>query len=240
VPAGHLLSQILGVPCYLEKDLHLAALGYYHFFATGTLQHMAYVSVGTGVAAGLILDGRLYRGAHGMAGEFGHMVVDPQGLRCNCGNRGCLETFTAGPAIVRAGQEAVRDGRMTFPAELAEMTAVDVFDAAKSGNPAAQEIIHVVGSYLGRGLQALMMSYDVDKIILGGGIARAGDIFLNAILHEWQQQASLSLLAAEMLKPEKVELVPPEVNAGAWGGVALARDRTVQATPDQLTKNTRR
>lgn len=222
VPAGELLGQIMGVACYVENDLNLAALGYHHFFTSTDIRNMAYVTVGTGVAAGFILDGRLYRGSNGMAGEFGHMVVDPSGPRCNCGNYGCLETFTAGPAITRAGKEAATRGELEIAVEM--VTALDVFNAARAGNPAAQQIITTAGAYLGRGLQALIMAFDVDKIIIGGGIARAGDIFLHSIWREWQRQANLSPLAAEMLKPEKCECALPERNAGAWGGVALARN----------------
>ncbi len=228
MPAGALLSQALGgIPCFLENDLHLAALGYYTFFTDQTIQHMAYVSIGTGLAAGLILDGRLYRGVHGMAGEFGHMVIEPDGPRCNCGNHGCLETYTAGPAIARAGQQAVAAGQLKLNVDMERITAVDVFQAARLGNPTAQSIVNHASAYLGRGLQALIMAFDIDKIILGGGIARAGGILRQAILREWQRQAQLSPLAAEMLAPEKLEIASPDANAGAWGGVALVGPRLV-------------
>lgn len=240
IPAAEWFQQALGVPCYIENDLHLAALGYYHFFTDSSIQNMAYVSIGTGLAAGLILDGRLYRGAHGMAGEFGHIVMDPHGPTCNCGNRGCLEMYTAGPAYSRAGQEAVAQGKLLLPPGQANVTAVDVFNAAQSGNPAAQKIIHTAGAFLGRGLQILIMAYDVDKIILGGGVTRAGDLFRHAILDEWQRQASLSPLAAEMLRPEKLECAPLEHNAGAWGGVALAHHAFPQAVSPQRITNQRR
>jgi glucokinase len=222
MPAGSLFSELFGVPCYLENDLRLAALGYYRFFTKQSIQNMAYVSVGTGLAAGLILDGRLHRGSNGMAGEIGHMVIDPDGPVCNCGNRGCLEMYTAGPAYARAGEAAVTQGRLEYLRGKEEVTAVDIFHAAEMGETAAQEIIDSIGATLGRGLQTLIAAYDVDKIILGGGVARAGDIFLQSIRREWQRQAGLSPLAADMLQPEKLECAPAERNAGAWGGVALA------------------
>jgi len=101
----------LGVPCFLENDVRTAALGVQRYDAGAAIQHLAYVSIGTGIAAGLILQGRLYTGAHGMAGEIGHMIVEPNGRRCACGARGCLETVAAGPAIARLGQEAVATTR---------------------------------------------------------------------------------------------------------------------------------
>lgn len=235
MPAGPMLSAALGgIPCFLENDLHLAALGYYTYFTNQTVLQMAYVSIGTGLAAGFILDGRLYRGAHGMAGEFGHMVVDPDGPRCNCGNHGCLEQYVAGPAIARAGQRAAAAGLWEPGKEVAGVTAVDVFQAAHQGNPAAQTIINQVGTYLGRGLQALIMAFDIDKIILGGGISRAGDTLRQVILREWQRQAALSPLAAEMLLAEKLELAPADSNPGAWGGVALARHMLAKTAPQRL------
>lgn len=222
VAAGQMLSQALDLPCSLENDLNTAALGCYHFLNPEQTQNLAYVSIGTGLAAGLILNGRLYRGAHGMAGEFGHIVVDPQGPRCKCGNYGCLEVFTAGPAIAQAGRQAVSAGQLTLPNGSRPITAQDVFKAAKAANPAAQHIINTAAGYLGRGLQALIMAYDVDKIILGGGISQAGEFFRQTILREWTRQANLSPLAADMLHPDKLNLAPTEHNAGTWGGVALS------------------
>lgn len=233
VPVGALLTAALeGVPCFLENDLHLAALGYYTFFADQTIQHLAYVSIGTGLAAGLILNGDLYRGAHGMAGEFGHMVVEPDGPRCNCGNHGCLEMYVSGPAIAHAGQRAAAAGKISLPEGIGveEVTAVDVFHAAQMGSQTAQRIISQTGAYLGRGLQALIMAFDIDKIILGGGISLAGEILRQTVLSEWQRQAQLSPLAAEMLNPQKLEIASPDINAGMWGGVALVHQRLANQT----------
>ena len=96
MPVGERLSKRLGAPCTLENDVRAAALGVQRFFGREAPKDMAYVAVGTGIAAGLILDGRVYRGAHGLAGEIGHMVVEPEGRRCACGARGCLRPWRQG------------------------------------------------------------------------------------------------------------------------------------------------
>src|SRR5205823_13868902 len=101
LPAGPLLAERLGVPCHLENDARAAALGAYQTGDERRFQNWAYISVGTGIAAGLILRGQLYRGPNGMAGEIGHTVVLPGGPRCACGLSGCLEAIAAGPAILR-------------------------------------------------------------------------------------------------------------------------------------------
>ncbi len=226
-PAGQRLEQALGVPCYLQNDVRLAALGV-HYFYHPQVDNLIYVTVGTGVAAGVILNKQLHRGSNEMAGEFGHMVVNPHGSRCNCGNYGCLETFTAGPAYTNAAMQ-VTDGLLAVAQQKGiEITAVSVFSAAAQNDPAAQRIIDNAGAMLGRGLQNLIMAYDPDKIIIGGGVSHAGTPFLQAILREWERQASLSPLAADLLKAEKIELAPQNRNFGAWGGIALVQSHAQQ------------
>ena len=226
-PAGQRLEQELGVPCYLQNDVRLAALGIHHFYYP-QLENLIYVTVGTGVAAGIILNKEVHRGTNEMAGEFGHMVVDRHGPRCNCGNHGCLETFIAGPAYERAAMQA-QVGMLADLRERGEkITAVSVFQAAQQNDATAQMIIDQAGAMLGQGLQNLVMAYDPDKIIVGGGVSHAGPPFLKAILREWQRQTELSPLAAELLKEEKIELAPQNRNFGAWGGIALVQSHAQQ------------
>lgn len=226
-PAGQRLEQALGVPCYLQNDVRLAALGV-HYFYYPQVDNLIYVTVGTGVAAGVILNKQLHRGTNEMAGEFGHMVVDPHGPRCNCGNYGCLETFIAGPAYTNAAMAATDGLLAVMQREEVEITAVSVFNAAAQHDSTAQHIIDNAGAMLGRGLQNLIMAYDPDKIIIGGGVSHAGTPFLHAILREWERQSSLSPLAADLLKAEKIELAPQNRNFGAWGGIALVQSHAQQ------------
>ncbi|MCB0166347.1 MAG: ROK family protein [Anaerolineae bacterium] len=221
-PAGELLAGALSIPCFLENDVRAAAWGAYRLGNHPGLKHLAYINIGTGVAAGLILDGQLYRGAHGMAGEIGHMVVEPEGLACKCGAQGCLETIVAGPAVARAGQEAARQRPDSLLAGCAPLTTQHVYDAAQAGDAAALEVTNRVGQVLGRALQAVVMSYDVERIILGGGVTHAGQPFLQPILAAWQQLRHSSPLAQALLKPDMLVLADPTRNMGAWGAAALA------------------
>lgn len=226
---GDILASRLGVACYLENDTRLAALGAYQLLG---VPNMAYVSVGTGIAAGFILNGQLYRGAHGMAGEIGHIVIDPAGPPCKCGNLGCLETFVSGPAIAEQGRLAFRSGRSQKLHE--PITAESVCQAAQAGDEAAQAIILSVGRYLGQALQLIVMTYDIEQIILGGGVAQLGESLRQAILHEWERQAALSPLAATLLRPEMIGWLPAGYNAGLWGGIILASQVQTAQRPTRL------
>ncbi|MCB0195028.1 MAG: ROK family protein [Anaerolineae bacterium] len=221
-PAGELLSGALGVPCFLENDVRVAALEIYRHVSHEGIESLAYVNIGTGVAAGLILEGRLYRGAHGMAGEIGHIVIEPDGLTCKCGARGCLETIAAGPAIARAGQEAALQQTDSLLAGHTPVSTQYVYEAAQAGDRTALELTRRVGQTMGRALQALVMSYDVERIILGGGVTRAGDTFLQPILETWTNLRHGSPLAESLLQTNMIHLSNPNQNMGAWGAATLA------------------
>jgi glucokinase len=221
MPVGEALSKRLGAPCLLENDVRTAALGVQRYFGKEVPKDMAYISVGTGIAAGLILDGKVYRGAHGLAGEIGHMVVEPDGQACACGARGCLETVAAGPAIARMGEEAVTSGAQSVLREYRPITAQGVYQAAREGDAVAAEIARRVGGYLALALQQMIVAYDVELIVLGGGVSRAGDAFLRPVIEELARLRSGSALESEMIQVEMIRLLPPDYDAGTWGAVAL-------------------
>lgn len=217
-PLGPILSQQLGKPCYLENDVRAAAVGAYHSALStqhSVLSHLAYLSIGTGIAAGLILNGQLYRGANGMAGEIGHIALAPEGERCACGQIGCLETIAAGPAIVRQAEQA----------GLTVAHAGEVYAAAKAGHAQAQSIVNRVSESLSRALQWLVMTYDVEKLVLGGGVTSAGTAFLEPIFQALARLRADSPLAQAMLPDAKLSLLPAGFNAGAWGAIALAQQK---------------
>lgn len=221
-PAGELLTAHFNVPCFLENDVRAAALGVYRFLNPEQVQTIAYVSIGTGVSAGLIVQGQLYRGVHGMAGEFGHIMAEPNGVRCNCGAYGCLETFIAGPALARLGRQAAHTAAQTLLQHYPSITAKEVYIAAQAGDTAALHITEQAGMYLGRALQQLIMFYDVERIVLGGGVTRAGAAFLQPIVQEWARQAVASPLALALLRPTMLHLIAPEQRIGPWGAIAVA------------------
>ena len=222
LPVGEILSARLGVPCLLENDVRLAAVGVQRYFGSDAPQNMAYLSIGTGIAAGLILDGRVYRGSHGLAGEIGHMVIEPDGPPCRCGARGCLELLAAGPAIAAMGEEAAEANPHSLLAKERPVTAETVYRAAEKGDEAARAITRRVGGYLALALQQLIVAYDVECIVLGGGVSRNGEAFLRPVLAELACLREGSALAGEMIQPEMIRLLPPDYDAGTWGAVVLA------------------
>jgi glucokinase len=220
-PLGPVLAAELGSPCFLENDVRLAALGAYRLARQSeSIRHLAYLSIGTGIAAGLVLNGQLYRGAHGMAGEIGHIVVEANGYLCGCGLQGCLEAMAAGPAVARLARELM--GSRSDPADLDGAT---VYAAAGRGDPLAKEAIQRISFYQAKAIQFLAMAYDADKIILGGGVTKAGPVFMDPVLSSLQSIRESSPLARTMINPDKISLLPPDYNAGTWGAVSLAQQK---------------
>jgi glucokinase len=226
LPAGPLLAERLGVPCRLENDAKAAALGAYQTGGESRFQNWAYISVGTGIAAGLILGGRLHRGPNGMAGEMGHTVVQPGGPRCACGLSGCLEAIAAGPAIVREARSRLQcTAKSCGPSLLSApgpLTTARVYEAACAGDTVARVVTRQAGWYLAQAVHSLVMTCDVERVVFGGGVARAGTAFLDPICEALDHLRQASPLAAEVLPPGLVGLLPPDHEAALWGALALA------------------
>lgn len=225
-PLGATMSDIFNTPTFVENDVHLAAIGVYHWQQLREpMASIAYLSIGTGVGIGVMINGRLHRGAHGMAGEIGHITVKPNGLLCKCGARGCLETIISGPAIV---QQALNVIQFDIPHH--EVHAGHVYRAAAAGNRAAQAIVQRVSAYISRAIQWLIMTYDVDQVVLGGGVTGAGTLFLTPILSALSTYRAQSALFATMLPESKIVLLPTGYNAGTWGAVYLTNESDRQPT----------
>jgi glucokinase len=224
LPLGAQLEARFGRPCVVENDVRAAAFGLHRRRVVGEVDDLAYLAVGTGVSAGVVLHGRLHRGPRGLAGEIGHVIADPSGARCACGERGCLETLVSGSAVARLAREAIDAGRPTALAALADPTAVDVYRAAAAGDPdpVAVEIADSVGLRLAWAIHLLVMTYDVERIVLGGGVSHAGRTFLQPIEVELDRLRATSELAREQLVPGIAQLLPPGADAGAWGAVSIA------------------
>jgi len=218
------LTARFGVPCVIENDVRVATLGVYRFDNPAGDQDLAYISIGTGLATGVILEGKLLRGRHGLAGEFGHIIVDPEGPPCNCGARGCLETLVSATAVVRRARETLAQGATGTLASLSPLTARGVYEAAAAGDAAAQQIVDDVGTELARSLRSVVLAYDVESVVLGGGVTRAGDRYLAPIIAEWRRQQETSALARAVLRPEILRIADPTRNLGAWGAAALAAE----------------
>ena len=224
-PLAMALAGRLRTPVDVENDVRLAALGLYQQLRQEqNFESLAYVSVGTGVAAGIVDDGRLLRGASGMAGEIGHVVFDPAGERCSCGLQGCLETIVSGPAITRQATPFLHGDRE-------EMTAGDVYAAAGEGNAQAQALVHRVSLYMARALHWLVMTYDVERVVVGGGVTAAGDAFWQPIADELSQLRRRSALAHDMLPQDKITLLNGDENPAIWGAIGLAQQAAGAVDP---------
>jgi glucokinase len=157
VPLTAMLQEVLGSPAYLENDANLAALGEFHHGSGRGIRTMVYVTWSTGVGAGLILDGELFSGAHGAAGEVGHMILDPTGPLDGCGQRGCVEVYCGGNALARQTGSS----------------AEDLFERAARGEGPAAAVVRSAATYMGYALINLANLYDPEAIVIGGGVTRS-------------------------------------------------------------------
>ena len=243
LPLGPRLEARLGIPTFIDNDVRAAALGLHRRRLFGPTESLVFLAIGTGIAAGVVLDGKLHHGAHGLAGEIGHVVFDPDGVTCACGNQGCFETVAAGPALVRAtraGWAARRNGHGTghvtghgtdgAAVGAATLAGADeVFAAAAGGDETAAAVINNAGRAIAWGIHLLALSYDVERIVLGGGVSHAGEPFMAPIRRELDRLRAASALTAEILQPDLVQLLPAGSDAGAWGAVIVAREALADA-----------
>ncbi|MBX7236204.1 MAG: ROK family protein [Caldilineales bacterium] len=173
-PLRDLLAARLSLPVVIEHDAKAAALGDYYFGAGRGARDMIFIVVGTGVGAAMIFAGKLFRGAHNSAGEIGHTTIDHEGEPCHCGSRGCVETFMSGPSLARHYRQA----RATAGQPVGEITGGEVAQAAAGGDPVAVEVMQQAGRALGAAVATLAMITDVDLYVIGGSVAKAGDLLL--------------------------------------------------------------
>ncbi len=211
-PLGEPVSRRLdGLRVVVENDLNATALGAAAVL-DGVGDDLAYLALGTGVAVGLVLDGRLRRGRHGLAGEVGHLPIDPDGLQCPCGQRGCLELYASGSGLARQ-----------FPYDGEEPIAAAVYAAVLSGDPLATTVWDRLLDGVAEMTQMLVLSLDVGAVVLGGGIARLGAPLLDGVRSRLvQREGSSAFLAASGLA-SRVRLAPPDVPVGAVGAALTLR-----------------
>jgi len=179
---AHLEAE-LGLPVVADNDNTAAAWGEYRFGAGRGYADVLLVGVGTGIGGGIVSGGKLFRGAHGFAGEIGHIVMDPSGPLCGCGNHGCWEQLASGQAVTRAGRKAVLDRAETSLLERSggqadRVTGSMVTEAARAGDMVAVSILADVGRWLGTGIAGLVNILDPEIVVLAGGVAEAGDLLL--------------------------------------------------------------
>lgn len=184
-PLQERLGLRLGLPVVVDNDANAAAWAEHRFGAGRGESHLLLVTLGTGIGGAVVLDGELMRGRHGLAGEFGHMVVVPDGRRCECGNRGCWEQYASGALLRREAVEMLEAGspfaaglRQRCEGRPEDLSGEDVTRAARDGDAAAIELVAEVGRWLGVGLANLVAAFDPGRVVVGGGASEAGDLLL--------------------------------------------------------------
>lgn len=205
------------IPVYLDNDANVAAIGEFMFGAGKGKKNIVYFTVSTGVGGGAVLNGQAYRGNTSNALEIGHITVNPNGPRCNCGNVGCLEAIASGTAIGKSGRDAVLSKVETSLRNYEKITSYEVFKEAEKGDEVAKEIIENAMNYLGIGVANAISIFDPEMVIIGGGVASAGDIVFDSVRKVVNKRCFKSMA-------ESCEIVPAGlgVDAGVVGAVALA------------------
>jgi glucokinase len=221
-PVRDEIEKRLGARVVLENDANSAALGEKWLGAGKDVDSMAILTLGTGVGGGIVLDGRIWHGMNGMAGEFGHMTVEPGGHRCGCGNRGCLEQYASATAVVRMAQEAIAGGSAPALANAStsdpEFSAKAVYNLAVQGDEAARHIFRNVGHALGISIAGLVNALNLPMYVVGGGVSSAWDAFSPSIFEELRQRCMVYAATA------------PPAHAGQEGASAQVVSKTSKYT----------
>lgn len=222
VPIAQMIEDEFHIPTRIDNDVRCAALGELKFGAGRGCENFICITVGTGIGSGIVINGKVVRGASNAAGELGHIKLQMNGGPiCGCGDTGCLEAFASGPSIVAMAQDYIRGGKSTKFREMAaaeggEITPYMVAKAAEAGDPVAKRIFEIVGEYIGIGLTSVINLLNPEKVIIGGGVAEAGDLLFDPIKRTIKERAMV-------VAGEAVEIVPAELgnSAGVIGASML-------------------
>ncbi len=215
----------LDLPVIVENDANAAAWAEYRFGAGRGYQHMVMLTLGTGVGGAVIVDGRMLRGGFGVAGELGHLRVVPDGIACGCGQKGCIESYASGTALVRTARELAASGNPAgkrlaeLQAEAGELTGAQVYQAITEGDEGALGLLADVGSWTGQAIASLSAVLDPEIVVIGGGVSSAGELLLGSIREAYRKH-----MPAAGYRPELEIVTANFVNdAGVVGAADLAR-----------------
>ena len=216
------LMRATGLRVELENDANAAAYGEYKVGAGRGARNLFYMMIGNGIGGAIILDGKLWTGASGFAGEVGHITIDTEGIECICGNTGCLETVASAPSIVRRARERLNRDSTSSLSRLAlnkTFTADDVAHQAKEGDDFALLMIERTGKYIGTGVASVINLLNIELVVLGGGVMDAGTLILNPIIQEVKRRAFQPCFEATEIVAAKLGL-----DGAPIGAALLARD----------------
>jgi glucokinase len=220
LPLRQLVSEAVGLPATLDNDANCAVYGEWWVGAARGARHVVGLTIGTGIGGGIVLDGEIYHGTSDVAGEFGHMTIDSTGRLCKCGNYGCLEAYASGPAIAARAVEGIASGVETrlpqmVGGDLQAITAQTVYEAARSNDDYALEVVRDTAKFLGAGVGNLINIFNPDMVVFVGGVTMAGDQLFVPLRAEVKRRA---------FKPavERCRIVPGALpgTAGVVGAAA--------------------
>ena len=223
VPVRDTLAPRIGCPVFMLNDVRTATLGELTYGHGKSANTMAFFAIGTGIGGGIAVDGQLRLGSLGAAGELGHQTIIPDGPLCGCGNRGCLETLSSGPAITGQGVWLMHCGRAPILYELvggdaAKVTPKEMTQAAADGDLSVRDVLVRAATYLGIGVSNVVTILHPDLVILGGSVAQIGELLFETVRETVRKRVG-------MFPTEDVQILPSLLgeNAGTLGGIALAR-----------------
>ena len=222
IPLKDELEERTGLPTTVENDANAAAWGEFRFGAGSEIDHLVFLTLGTGVGGGVITHGVLLKGAQGAGGELGHVTIQATGPRCGCGNRGCLEALASGTAIGRRAREVANEKPDSALGRLAverKVLGEDVTELAHEGDEAARSVLEEAGTWLGIGLAGFVNIFNPEVIAIGGGVSKAGDLILDAARREVHLRARSP--ARDLVEIKEATL---GAESGILGGAALARN----------------
>jgi len=208
VPFKRQLERKVSFPVKVDNDANAAAWGVYKTQTPKNVKHILVLTLGTGIGGGIVIDGKIHRGATGSAGEFGHLTIFPNGLACNCGDRGCLEAYAGGVCLARNVSKAIKGGVRTKLHKIyfenpRALSPLDIFKAAQSGDKFANLVWNDVGHVLGMAIANLVYLFNPEMVFLTGGIALAGDLLLKPLKEKMYERAFFTPIHAAKIRIAK-------------------------------------
>jgi glucokinase-like ROK family protein len=233
VPLKSLLEERLGISIYIDNDVNTLAMAEKIFGVAQKYENFILVTIGRGVGSGIFINGELYRGAIGGGGEFGHIPVNSEGPVCECGNRGCLETYVADPFLVEKAKEGLKKGKESIIPnivdDIEQISPEIILEAAKRGDKFSREIFSEAGEYLGRGLATLVNILNPELIILSGEGMRAEEFLIDSVIRSLKVHSFANL-------DKNVRIIPLKLEDETWaiGAAALAINKIFEVREENL------
>ena len=221
VPFRDVFMRFLDKPVHIDNDANVAALAESVAGVSSGTSSSVFITIGTGIGSGIIINGRIWKGAHGIGGELGHVILDLDGVPCTCGNHGCLERYCSATALIRMAREAVTDHPesliLSCAGDVSRIEAKSVFDASKAGDPVAKMLYARYISYLAQAVGSVVNLIDPEVIVLGGGVSKAGSYLLDPLVQEYPRYV---LFNDQPLPPVRLAVLGSE--AGIIGASMLS------------------